>query len=54
VRRIVFGGAALRGNPPLARWLVALTAALGHEPVLLAGGEYPGALGALLLADAKG
>jgi type II pantothenate kinase len=54
VRRIVFGGAALRGNPPLARWLVAFTAALGREPVLLASGEYAGALGALLLAEAKG
>ncbi len=48
-RRIVFGGAALRGNAPLARLLVGITAALGREPVLLANGEFAGAIGALLL-----
>jgi type II pantothenate kinase len=49
VRRIVFGGSALRGNAPLARLLAGVTAALGREPVLLADGEFAGALGALLL-----
>jgi type II pantothenate kinase len=48
--RIVFGGSALRANPPLSRLLVGITAALGREPVLLAGGEYAGAIGALLLS----
>jgi type II pantothenate kinase len=54
VRRIVFGGSALRGNQPLVRLLVGLTAALGREPVLLAHGEYTGAVGALLLAGTEG
>jgi len=49
-RRIVFGGSALRGNEPLSRLLVGITAALGREPVLLASGEYAGAIGALLLS----
>jgi len=49
-RRIVFAGSALRGNEPLARLLVGITAALGREPVLLASGEYAGAVGALLLS----
>jgi type II pantothenate kinase len=49
VRRIVFGGSALRANDPLAHLLVGLTAALGREPVLLARGEFAGAVGALLL-----
>jgi type II pantothenate kinase len=53
VRRIVFGGSALRGNPPLTRLLVGLTAAFGREPVLLASGEYPGAIGALLLVEQR-
>ena len=51
VRRIVFGGCALRGNQPLAQLLVAFTAALGREPIVLVSGEYSGAIGALLLAD---
>ena len=50
VRRIVFGGSALRGNAPLTRLLVGFTAAFGREPVLLANGDYAGAVGALLLA----
>ena len=49
VRRIVFGGSVLRGNAPLAQLLVGITAALGREPVLLANGEFAGAIGALLL-----
>ena len=52
VRRIVFGGSALRGNPALGQLLVGFTAALGREPVLLEHGEFAGALGALLLAEA--
>jgi type II pantothenate kinase len=50
VRRIVFAGGALRANAPLARLLVAFSAALGREPILLANGEYSGAIGALRLA----
>jgi type II pantothenate kinase len=50
LRRIVFGGSALRGNAPLARLVGGITAALGREPVLLADGEFAGAMGALLLA----
>ncbi len=50
VHRIVFGGSALRGNPPLVALLVAYTAAFGREPVVLNNGEYAGAIGALLLA----
>jgi type II pantothenate kinase len=49
VRRIVFGGSALRGNAPLSHLLVGITAALGREPVLLGNGEFAGAIGALLL-----
>jgi type II pantothenate kinase len=51
VRRIVFGGSALRGNPPVAQLLVALTAVLGREPIVLENGEYSGAIGALLLVS---
>ena len=50
VRRIVFGGSTLRGNPPVAQLLIAVTAALGREPIVLENGEYSGAIGALLLA----
>jgi type II pantothenate kinase len=50
VSRIVFGGSTLRGNAPLSQLLVAFTAAFGREPIVLAGGEYSGAIGALLLA----
>ena len=49
--RIVFGDAALVGNPALARWLVALTRVFGREPVLLAHAAHPGAVGALLVAE---
>jgi type II pantothenate kinase len=51
LRRIVFGGSALAGNPALARWLVILTQALGREPVLLAHGAHAGAVGALAVAE---
>lgn len=50
VRRIVFAGGALRGNAPLSKLLVAFSAAFGREPILLANGEFSGAIGALLLA----
>jgi type II pantothenate kinase len=50
VSRIVFGGSTLRGNAPLSQLLVAFTTAFGREPIVLAGGEYSGAIGALLLA----
>jgi type II pantothenate kinase len=50
VGRIVFGGAALRDNTPVSQLLVAFTAAFGREPIVLAGGEYSGAIGALLLS----
>jgi type II pantothenate kinase len=53
LRRIVYAGAALRGNAPLAQLLVLLTAALGREPLLLERGEHAGALGALLAAEAS-
>lgn len=51
VRRIVFGGSTLRGNPVLVEITGAITRALGREPIFLARGEYAGALGALLLAS---
>ena len=51
LRRIVFGGSALAGNPSLARWLVGLTRALGREPVLLTHSAHPGAVGALVVAE---
>jgi type II pantothenate kinase len=48
--RIVFGGAALRGNAPLREVLAGL-AALGRPLVFLADGEFAGAVGALLAAE---
>jgi len=53
VRRIVFGGSTLRANPTLAEILRDITRAIGREPVFLTHGEHAGALGALLLADAR-
>ncbi|HBZ72339.1 MAG TPA: hypothetical protein DEP35_22440 [Deltaproteobacteria bacterium] len=50
VRRIVYAGSTLRSNPALCGILSEITRALGREPVLLQGGEFAGALGALLLA----
>jgi type II pantothenate kinase len=50
VRRIVYAGSTLRSNPELCQILSQVTLALGREPVLLQGGEFAGALGALLLA----
>jgi type II pantothenate kinase len=50
VRRIVFGGSTLRGNPALVEVLREITSALGREPTFLCDGEFAGSLGALLLA----
>jgi len=50
VRKIVYAGSTLRSNPALCEILSRVTLALGREPVLLQGGEFAGALGALLLA----
>lgn len=53
VSRIVFGGSTLRANPALIEVLREITQAMGREPIFLAHGEHAGALGALLLADAR-
>ena len=53
VTRIVFGGSTLRANPTLVDVLREITRALGREPTFLSHGEHAGALGALLLADAR-
>lgn len=50
VRTIVYGGSTLRENPALRDVLAAITAAFGREPILLEGGEFAGALGALELS----
>ena len=49
VKRIVFGGSTLRGNPALVGILTGLCTALGREPVVPEHGEFAGALGALSL-----
>jgi len=48
-RRIVFGGATLRSNAALVGILKGLGAALGVDVVILADGEFAGAVGALEL-----
>jgi len=53
VRRIVYAGSTLRGNPSLTDVLRSITAALGREPVLLPDGEFAAALGALLFASSR-
>lgn len=53
VRRIVYAGSTLRENPALVEVLREITRAVGREPVFLAQGEHAGALGALLLAEAR-
>ena len=53
VQHTVFGGATLRKNPSLASVLHGITTALGSEAVFLPDGEFAGALGALLLAEAS-
>jgi type II pantothenate kinase len=50
VRRVVFGGATLRGNPVLIGILRGLCAGMGREAVFLSDGEFAGALGALEIA----
>jgi type II pantothenate kinase len=50
VKRIVFGGTTLRGNPVLVDLLRGLCTAMGREPVFLRDGEFAGALGALEIA----
>jgi type II pantothenate kinase len=52
VRRIVYGGATLRGNPAVTEILCALAAAHTCEATILRDGEFTGALGALELAGA--
>jgi type II pantothenate kinase len=51
VKRIVFGGSTLRGNPVLVDLLRVLCTAMGREPVFLRDGEFAGALGALAIAQ---
>ncbi|HVP31570.1 MAG TPA: hypothetical protein VMW35_20670 [Myxococcota bacterium] len=53
VRRIVYAGSTLRGNPALTDVLRTITAALGREPVFLEEGEFAGALGAMLFAASR-
>jgi type II pantothenate kinase len=50
VRRVVFGGTTLRGNPVLVEILRGLCAGMGREAVFLRDGEFAGALGALEIA----
>ncbi|HEY8156387.1 MAG TPA: hypothetical protein VII72_19810 [Myxococcota bacterium] len=50
VKRVVFGGTTLRGNPLLVEILRGLCAGMGREPVFLRDGEFAGALGALEVA----
>ena len=50
VKRIVFGGSTLRGNPALVEILRGLCAGMGREAVFLRDGEFAGALGALEIA----
>jgi len=50
VKRIVFGGTTLRGNPALVEILRGLCAGMGREAVFLRDGEFAGALGALQIA----
>ena len=47
VDAIVYGGSTLRGNAVLAEILVGVGARLGREVVVLANGEFAGAVGAL-------
>jgi type II pantothenate kinase len=49
VDQVVFGGAALRGNPSLGAILRLFVAAFGRRAVLLRDGEFAGAVGALEL-----
>lgn len=51
VQRIAFGGSTLRRNPALADMLGGFLRGHGREPVFLPGGEFAGALGALLISS---
>jgi type II pantothenate kinase len=53
VRRVVYAGSTLRGNSALIDILRAITGAIGREAVFLPGGEFAGALGALLYAEQR-
>lgn len=53
VRRVVYAGSTLRGNSALIDILRAITGAIGREAVFLPGGEFAGALGALLYAGQR-
>lgn len=52
VRTVVFCGSTLRGNEALAGILGQISAFTGTRPTFLPDGEFAGALGALLLAEA--
>jgi len=53
VERIAFGGSTLRRNPALAEMLGGFLRGHGRQPVFLPGGEFAGALGALLIGGEK-
>ena len=50
VKRIVFGGTTLRGNPALVETLRRLCVRMGRDSHFLRDGEFAGALGALEIA----
>ncbi len=52
VQLIAFGGSTLRANPSFTAILGGACAALGRSPHFLADGQYAGAVGALVLAEA--
>lgn len=52
-KRILFGGSTLRGNTPLRNFLAVFGPLYGKEVVFLEDGEFAGALGALVLAEAE-
>lgn len=53
VRQLVFGGATLRHNPAMRAIITQITQTRGFEALLLEDGEFTGALGALVLAEAE-
>ena len=53
-RRVRFGGGCLRGNAFLANLLRGMCLVAGVEAEILEDGEYTGALGALVAAEAEG
>lgn len=54
VKRVVYAGSTLRGNPVLAEVLNHVTTLLGNRSTVLEDGEFAGAVGALELAAAPG